>query len=232
MDLTLGNDAPSLRTKYNDFLRVGIRYFTDSSAFTGDYTQAQSVSFGLDVNAIKLVTGNGAPVSADFYLDLLDFDRSADGYTAASVHYKLDTLVNASGWLTFSVTIDDTASASLPAGWISTDPNRGDSTMPAGMTFAKLLSGVDEVAVRPPDRPHRRPCASVRRRGRQHLHRNHGSRARACLGIAPPCRPGRPGFGRQAAPPSCRSAGQRDALKRQRAGRRAGCRSSWLGDTP
>lgn len=152
-DDTLGNDAPSLHTVYNDFLKVGIRYYTDTSAFTGDYTQAKSITLGLDVNPIRMEVGaTDAAVSKDIYLDLIDYDHPADGYDSSFVSFKLGTLTEGSDWQHLSVTLDATSSASLPAGWTAVDAS-GNPTMAAGMTFAQLLSGVDEIAFRiPPTR--------------------------------------------------------------------------------
>ena len=152
-DTSLGNDAPSLHTKYNDFLKVGIRYYTDSSTFTGDYTQAQSITLSFDVNPMRMEVGaNGTAVAKDIYLDLIDYDHPADGYDSSIVSFKLGTLTEGTGWQTLSVTLNATGSATLPTGWTATDAN-GDSTMASGLTFAQLLSGVDEIAFRiPPTR--------------------------------------------------------------------------------
>ncbi|MDY0742914.1 PEP-CTERM sorting domain-containing protein [Paucibacter sp. R3-3] len=151
-DTSLGNDAPSLHTVYNDFLKVGLRYYTDGSAFTGDYTKAQSVTIGLDVDPIRMAvpTVNGdSSVAKDIYVDLIDYDHPADGYDSSFVSFKLGTLTEGTDWQHLSVTLTSTGSASLPAGWTAVDSS-GNSTMAAGLTFAQLLSGVDEIAFRIP----------------------------------------------------------------------------------
>ncbi len=152
-DTSLGNSAPSLHTKYNDFLKVGLRYYTDDSVFTGDYTQAQSITLSLDVNPIRMEVGaSGAAVGKDIYLDLIDYDNPADGYDSSFVSFKLGTLTEGTGWQTLSVTLNTTGSSTLPDGWTAVDAN-GEPTMAAGMTFAQLLAGIDEIAFRiPPTR--------------------------------------------------------------------------------
>lgn len=149
-DTTLGNEAPSLHTVYNDFLKVGLRYYTDSSAFTGDFTQAQSITLSLDINPIRMAVGaSGASVPKDIYLDLLDFDHPADGYDASFVSFKLGTLTEGTGWQTLTVTLNATGSATLPDGWTAVDAS-GNPTMASDMSFAQLLSGIDEIAFRIP----------------------------------------------------------------------------------
>jgi len=149
-DTTLGNDAPSLHTVYNDFLKVGLRYYTDTSAFTGDFTQAKSITLGLDVNPIRMEVGaSGTPVAKDIYVDLIDYDHPADGYDSSIVSFKLGTLTEGTDWQHLSVTLNSTTSATLPAGWTAVGSD-GTSTMATGLTFAQLLSGVDEIAFRIP----------------------------------------------------------------------------------
>jgi len=149
-DTTLGNSAPSLHTVYNDFLKVGLRYYTESSAFTGDYTQAQSITLSLDINPIRMAVGaSGASVTNDLYLDLIDFDHPADGFDASFVSFKLGSLSEGSGWQTLSVTLTATGSAALPSGWTAVDAS-GNSTLASGLTFAQLLSGIDQIAFRIP----------------------------------------------------------------------------------
>ena len=152
-DTTLGNDAPSLHTVYNDFLKVGLRYYTDTAAFTGDYTKAQSITLGLDVDPIHMAVGNsGVTVAKDIYVDLIDYDHPADGFDSSFVSFKLGTLTEGTDWQHLSVTLSSTGSATLPDDWTAVDAN-GNSTMASGMTFAQLLSGVDEIAFRiPPTR--------------------------------------------------------------------------------
>lgn len=52
------------------------------------------------------------------------------------------------GFVTFSTTILDTNSTTLPSGWFGAgdeDPNTFEPRLPAGVTFADVLSDVDEV---------------------------------------------------------------------------------------
>ena len=152
-DTSMGNAAPALHTVYNDFLKVGLRYYTDNSVFTGDYTQAQSITLSLDVDPINMAVGStGAAVPKDIYLDLIDYDHPADGFDSSFVSFKLGTLTAGTGWQNLSVTLNATGSATLPDGWTAVDAN-GNPTMASDLTFAQLLSGVDEIAFRiPPTR--------------------------------------------------------------------------------
>lgn len=147
IDSAAGNPAPSLRTQFTDF---GIEFTTQTnSAFLGDYTQAPSVTLRIDVNT-RLLSFFGLPAPRDLMVDLRDFDNPEPGYPWTSVNYILGTLDESKpGWHSWSVTIPDTSSTTLPAGWGgygAEDPNTFEPILPPGRTFTSVLSSVDEIA--------------------------------------------------------------------------------------
>lgn len=146
VDASLGNAAPALHTVLENF---GIAFSNSSAAFTGDYSLASSITFSLDVLA-NSITYFGSNVSRSLILELRDFDSAINGYPYASVWITLGTLnaVTAPGWQHLSVTIADTASPTLPAGWggYGDEDDLANPRLPAGVTFASILKGVDEIA--------------------------------------------------------------------------------------
>jgi hypothetical protein len=147
IDVEDGTPAPSLRTVFNDF---GITFRTTSNtAWVRDFTEVDSVTFSLDT-LVRQINFFGQDVSRPWLLELRDYDSGAPGYPWASVWYKFADISEAShgAWTTFSVTIADTGAADLPAGWRGygdEDPVTFEPILPAGVTFAQILAGVDEV---------------------------------------------------------------------------------------
>ncbi|WP_295992366.1 PEP-CTERM sorting domain-containing protein [Rugamonas sp.] len=139
VDSTLGDDAPSLRTTYNDHLKIGIRYYSDAATYTGDYTKASSVTVGFDIDTLLMTRGapTGSPqLVNDLYVDLLDHNDPTETVDASILSYKIGAVSQGTGWTHFSVTFDPRAA--LGDGWSS------NSTLSA----AQILSNVDELAFR------------------------------------------------------------------------------------
>lgn len=150
IDTEDGTPAPSLRTVFNDF---GVTFrTTDNDAFVRDYTtQELSVRFSVDTK-VRFLNFFGQDVSRPWLIELRDFDLGVNGFPWSSVWYKFADISAATHgeWTTFSVTIEDTTAAALPAGWGGTgaeDPMTFEPTLPAGVTFADVLAGVDEVSI-------------------------------------------------------------------------------------
>lgn len=148
IDIEDGTPAPSLRTVFNDF---GVTFRTTTNdAFVRDFTtQALNVRFSVDTK-VRFLNFFGQDVSRPWLIELRDFDLGMDGYPWSGVWYKFaDISAQTHGeWTTFSVTIEDTTADELPAGWRGTgaeDPMTFEPTLPAGVTFADVLAGVDEV---------------------------------------------------------------------------------------
>lgn len=145
-DVEDGTPAPSYRTVFNNF---GISFVNASPAWVRDYSVYDEVTFSIDV-LVRQVAFFGMDVSRPWLLELRDFDSGAPGYPWASVWYKFDDIAQSTheAWTTFSVTITDPESADLPPGWGGygdEDPVTFEPVLPAGVTFAQILAGVDEV---------------------------------------------------------------------------------------
>lgn len=146
---TGGNPGANWHTIFNDF---GLT-FTNStpSAFVQDYTAHGTVtlSFDLKVNDISFF---GSPVSRPILIELRDKDAGSPGYPWASAWFKFADMSAATHgeWSTLSVTIADPRATALPDGWGgygAEDPVTFEPVLPAGVTFADVLSGFDEIAI-------------------------------------------------------------------------------------
>lgn len=137
-----------LRTEFHDF---GIN-FTNStnSAFVGDYTQYDQVTISFDLR-IDQIGFSGLGISRPFALELRNTSLGDAGYPWASAVFLFDWYSDSSfsDFMTLSTTFNPN-DVDLPAGWIgygSYDPVTFESTLPAGVTFADVLGGVDEIAI-------------------------------------------------------------------------------------
>lgn len=143
IDTTLGNSAPALRTVIENF---GVTWGTSSNqAFLGDYTKAGAVTLGLDIKA-QQINYFGQDVSRNVVVELRDYDNKPADLPYTSVFYNLGSIDATKDWQHLSVTISDTSSALLPAGWGGYGgPDAQGPTLPSGRTFASVLASVDEV---------------------------------------------------------------------------------------
>ena len=150
IDTEDGTPAPSLRTIFNDF-GVTFRTSTDD-AFVRDFTASPlRVTFSFDTK-VRDISFFGQTVSRPWLIELRDFDLGMNGFPWSGVWYKFADISAAQhgDWTTFSVTIEDTTAADLPAGWGGTgaeDPNTFEPILPAGVTFADVLAGVDQFVI-------------------------------------------------------------------------------------
>ncbi|MBN8646008.1 MAG: PEP-CTERM sorting domain-containing protein [Planctomycetes bacterium] len=147
IDAQDGNPANSYRTVFNNF---GIDFSNSTNpAFVGDYTAAPSVTLALDVKA-RQVEFFFQPVSRTMIVELRSFTLAqGTPYPWVSVWYPLGDLQGGLDWTTWSVTIGDTSSATLPSGWGGygdEDPNTFEPRLPVGITFADVLANVEEVS--------------------------------------------------------------------------------------
>ena len=149
VDTTLGNDAPSLRTNYNDFLLNGLRFYTEdtSSGFIGDFSGSKSITIGLDVDTLLLKTGQLSG-TRDLTVEFDDYADAGPGFDYVAISFDLGTLDPSKGWEHLSTTITDTSATALPAGWtgIGAFDANGNSVLPDGVTFADVLAHVDQLA--------------------------------------------------------------------------------------
>ncbi|MCG8404637.1 MAG: PEP-CTERM sorting domain-containing protein [Phycisphaerales bacterium] len=147
IDPTGGNPDANFHTTFNNF---GITFFNNTNTdFVMDYTQFTEVSLAVDVKVNQI--GTFFPVSRPWLVELRDYDNVSTTAPWVSVWYKFTDISAAAhpDWTTFSVTIDDPLSTSLPAGWGGfgdEDPNTFEPILPADRTFTDVLAGIDEIA--------------------------------------------------------------------------------------
>lgn len=143
---TGGNDGAFMRTVFNDF---GVSYRNSTNdAFLGDYTTAESITISMDIQ-VEFLNFFGQDVSRPWLVELRDVDSAQGGYPYNSVWFLFDNIsqANNSDWMTYSVTFDPNA-VELPTGWGGTgaeDPDTFEPTLPEGVSFSDILSGVDEM---------------------------------------------------------------------------------------
>ncbi|MCA9275137.1 MAG: hypothetical protein KDA29_03845 [Phycisphaerales bacterium] len=150
IDPTYGNGGGAgLRTQFNNF---GIDFYNNTNSdFLGDYTQYESVTVSVDLR-IDQIGFTGLGISRPFALELRSFDLASDGYPWASAYLLFDWYGAHSfdGYITLSTTFDPNAT-DLPIGWGGfggpEDPDTFEPQLPPGVTFADLLSDVDEIAI-------------------------------------------------------------------------------------
>jgi hypothetical protein len=123
-----------------------------SKDFLGNYTDMQSLTFSLDLTVRELAIGGpgGFPLGQDLVLELRDYDKRGPELPYSSVWVFLGVI---GGYQPasqhFSVTIGDTSSNLLPAGWHGNGDmdQYGGPTLPYGQSFRRILMDVDEVAI-------------------------------------------------------------------------------------
>ena len=141
-----GNDGAYMETVFNDF---GVTFRNNSNAdYLGDYTTAESITISMDVR-VDYLNFFGQDVSRPWLVELRDVDSAVGGYPYNSVWFLFDNIsqANNSEWATYSVTFDPNA-VDLPNGWGGTgaeDPDTFEPTLPEGVAFSDVLSGVDEI---------------------------------------------------------------------------------------
>jgi len=137
----------------------GVHYTNSTNnAFLGDYTAHESITISVDVRIDKIDTSNASkgfasvPLTRSLVLDIRNTNFGNGGiFDYGAVILVLDndmSSANNSEWQTFSVTIDPNQ-VDLPAGWIGFgggEDGNGDPILPAGVTFADIVSNVDEVS--------------------------------------------------------------------------------------
>lgn len=147
IDPTGGNPDANFHTTFNNF---GITFFNNTNPdFVMDYTQFTEITLSVDVKVNQI--GTFFPVGRPWLVELRDYDNVSTGLPWVSVWYKFADISAAANpdWTTFSVTIDDPLSTTLPAGWGGygdEDPNTFEPILPADRTFTDVLAGIDEIA--------------------------------------------------------------------------------------
>ena len=144
---TGGNPSGCLHTVFNNF---GIGFYNVSDpSWACDWTEATQVTVSIDIR-VSSISFFGQNVSRPWVLELRDRDGATGGYPWNSVWIRLATISAATHgqWTTLSVTFDPRSTV-LPPGWRGSgaeDPVTYEPVLPAGVTFADVLAGVDTVA--------------------------------------------------------------------------------------
>ncbi len=140
-----GNPGAYARTIFNNF---GIEWWTNTNQdFLGDFTQYSSVTVSVDVK-VNNISFFGTPAPRNLILDLRSFSQAPQGYPFASVWYTLTEMQSGQDWSTYSVTFDPNAT-DKPDGWGgygAEDPNTFEPKLPENLTFADIMSSVEEMA--------------------------------------------------------------------------------------
>ncbi len=87
------------------------------------------------------------PVSRPWVVELRDLDDPPGNYPWVSVWLELAEIERNPEWITYSVTILDTSSETLPPGWggYGAETEEGEPILPPGRTFADVLAGIDHA---------------------------------------------------------------------------------------
>ncbi len=143
-------NAHHVNDSFGQELRTGGPGNPVNSAFLGNYGQYASIDLALDVHVEFINDFIGNPIIREIGVMLIDHDTvGPDG--PAGVFYNMG-LISANhnpDWTTLAFTIDDTASATIPAGWVGFgDTNASfEPVLPAGASFASVLADVDEFRI-------------------------------------------------------------------------------------
>jgi hypothetical protein len=142
----------------NDIFRIpGVtdmfwfEFWNDSNPdWIGNYgAKGDLLEFSVDVQTNFIRVGQQTVTDRAVILELRNYDLGDDFYPYASVLFEMGRVSGfAQDWTTFSVTFDPNAQA-LPDGWraYGSEDDQGNWTLPPGVTFADLLSGVDEILI-------------------------------------------------------------------------------------
>ncbi|WP_295995933.1 PEP-CTERM sorting domain-containing protein [Rugamonas sp.] len=137
IDTTMGDSAPAMRTQYDDFMKIGIRYYSDSASYAGNYTKASSITVGFDMNALYMgdITNEfSTPLTKAVYIDFLDHKLPTAYVDSSVLSVNVGSLTQGAGWQHFSVTFDP---RNLGPDWTNNSNNSAQ----------KILSEIDELAI-------------------------------------------------------------------------------------
>ena len=121
-------------------------------AFLGDYSSFTDVTFSVDAITYRIDDLIGNPSFCSIGVMLINRDnRDIWGNPApAGVYFELGAIASFINpeWTTYSTTIADPTSATLPSGWIGFgNPSTFEPELPDGTTFADILSNVTEFRI-------------------------------------------------------------------------------------
>jgi hypothetical protein len=115
----------------------------------GDYgSKGDLLELSFDLKSDH-ITVFGNPVDRAVIFELRNYDLGDDFYPYASVLFTMGTVSgNGQDWTNYTLTFDPN-SEELPAGWqpYGAEDSEGNWVLPRDVTFADLISGVDEVVI-------------------------------------------------------------------------------------
>ena len=132
-------------------LRTGGVGEPSNPAFLGDYSSFNNITFSVDAITYSLTDFIGNDSVRSIGVTLINRDIvGTDG--PAGVYFELGAIASFINpeWTTYSTTIADPTSATLPSGWIgfgSTNLSTFEPQLPDGTTFADILSNVTEFQI-------------------------------------------------------------------------------------
>jgi len=144
----LGQDAPAIH--HVQAYATGSMMFQTRASWLAPLKSGQPVRIQLDTKS-RVVNYLGSPTRRELVVELRDYDNPPKDHPYASV-WTIVGYLDASphrGWRTFSTTIADPTSATLPDGWggYGAEDDQGRPYLPPDRTFADVLAGVDEIAI-------------------------------------------------------------------------------------
>ena len=146
LEETGGNPEHHLHTVFNNF---GIEFSNDTNAaHLQNLLSHDEVTIEVDLK-VEEIDFFGTPATRPWVLEIRDYDDVPAGQLWVSVWYLFEWVGAEDDWRTFTVTITDTTSSELPAGWGGTGselPPDYEPSLPPDRTFASVLAGADEIA--------------------------------------------------------------------------------------
>ncbi|WP_229258408.1 PEP-CTERM sorting domain-containing protein [Duganella rivi] len=134
----------AMHTKIEDQV---ITFATKDANFTGNYGTSKTVTISLDVYTKDVSYFGFGQTTRPLIVEMRDYDTPPAGLNYSSVWYYLGDFDPNKPLQHFSVTIADTKSKGLPAGWggygaISEDMH---PELPSDRTFKNILASVDQL---------------------------------------------------------------------------------------
>lgn len=148
-----GNPGGMLYLPYDMYWQVGLYARDPESGVLGDLTRFGGLRVSFDLQMIAAFNSFGEPLDMESFPIAVELVSYTDdpNFPIVSVYTVGPSMPSVGdGWTRYTFEIPAAEGDALPAGWGGTgdeDPNTGDLRLPAGMTYASVLSRVDEVRV-------------------------------------------------------------------------------------
>jgi hypothetical protein len=149
-----GNPGNALMLPYMDFQGVSLSAREATSMVLGDLSGNGPMRVSADIQVFQAHTFFNDPLDMSQWpmvFEIVSFGDPDRGIPYASVYTIGSTWPNQlAGWTTYSFDIPDPTSTTLPKNWGGTgdeDPKTFEPRLPPGVTYADVLSRVDEVRI-------------------------------------------------------------------------------------